>query len=57
MGEYGKAKVDNRLPIFNYPLAYNTNNREPLFYETYLGSINDVFQLEFMIDRAKSRTT
>jgi len=53
MVEYGKAKVDSGLPIFNYALAYDTNNREPLFYETYPGSINDVSQLQFMIDRAK----
>lgn len=53
MVEYGKAKVDSGLPIFNYALAYDTKNREPLFYETYPGSINDVSQLEFMIDRAK----
>ena len=53
MVEYGKAKVDNGLPIFNYAIAYDTKNKEPLFYETYPGSINDVFQLQYMIDRAK----
>ena len=53
MVEYGKAKVDTGLPIFNYALAYDTKNREPLFYETYPGSINDVSQLQFMIERAK----
>jgi transposase len=53
MVEYGKAKVDNSLPIFNYALAYDTKNREPLFYETYPGSINDVSQLEFLINKAK----
>jgi transposase len=53
MVEYGKAKVDSGLPIFNYALAYDTTNREPLFYETYPGSINDVSQLQFMIDKAK----
>lgn len=53
MVEYGKAKVDCGLPIFNYAIAYDTKNREPLFYETYPGSINDVSQLQFMIDRAR----
>ena len=53
MVEYGKAKADSGLPIFNYALAYDTTNREPLFYETYPGSINDVSQLQFMIDKAK----
>lgn len=50
--EYGKAKVDEGLPIFNYSVACDTANREPLFYELYPGSINDVSQLECMIDKA-----
>lgn len=52
MAEFGKAKEDKGLPVFNYALAYDTKNREPLFYETYPGSINDVSQLQFMIDKA-----
>lgn len=52
MVEYGKAKVDCGLPIFNYALAYDTNNKEPLFYEKYPGSINDVSQLQFMLEKA-----
>jgi transposase len=52
MAEYGKAKEDKGLPVFNYALAYDTKNKEPLFYETYPGSINDVSQLQFMIDKA-----
>lgn len=52
MVEFGKAKVDNKLSIFNYAIAYDTKNREPLFYEAYPGSINDVSQLQFMIDKA-----
>lgn len=51
--EYGHAKVDVGLPIFNYSVAYDTDNREPLFYEQYPGSINDVSQLQFMLDKAK----
>ncbi|MDD2402735.1 MAG: transposase [Clostridia bacterium] len=52
MLEYGHAKVDQGLPIFNYSIAYDTRNKEPLFYEAYPGSINDVSQLQFMIDKA-----
>lgn len=50
--EYGHAKVDTGAPIFNYSVAYDLNNREPLFYEEYAGSINDISQLEFMLDKA-----
>lgn len=39
MVEYGAAKVDAGLPIFNYAVAYDVNNREPLTYEKYPGSI------------------
>ncbi len=50
--EFGHAKVDTGTPIFNYAIAYDTTNREPLFYEEYSGSINDVSQLEFMLGKA-----
>lgn len=50
--EYGHPKVDTGTRIFNYAVAYDTKNREPLFYEEYSGSINDVSQLEFMLDKA-----
>lgn len=50
--EYGHAKADTGEPIFNYSIAYDTQNKEPLFYEEYSGSINDVSQLEFMIGKA-----
>ncbi len=50
--ECGHPKVDVGLPVFNYAIAYDTDNKEPLFYEKYPGSINDVFQLEYMIDKA-----
>jgi hypothetical protein len=52
MAEFGKSKTGSDLPIFNYSVAYDTKNREPLFYETYPGSINDVSQLGFMVDKA-----
>ena len=50
--EFGKAKVDLGLPIFNVGLAMDQNNRIPLFYELYPGSINDVSQFKFMVDKA-----
>ena len=40
--------------IFNYAIAYDTKNREPLFYELYPGSINDISQLQCTIDKAKA---
>lgn len=53
MIEYGVAKVDTGLPIFNYAIGYDVNNREPLMYEKYPGSINDVSQLQYMIEKVK----
>lgn len=52
IAEFGNAKVDIGKPIFNYSIAYDTHNREPLFYEKYPGSINDVSQLQIMLDKA-----
>jgi len=51
--EYGKAKDDMRLPIFNYSIAFDQNNEEPLFYEEYPGSIVDVSQLRYMLEKAE----
>jgi hypothetical protein len=53
MVEFGEAKVDVGAPIFNYSIAYDTKNAKPLFYETYLGSIADISQLESMLGKAK----
>lgn len=50
--EFGHPKDDQGLPVFNYAIAYDTHNSEPLFYEKYPGSINDISQLEFMLDKA-----
>ena len=50
--EYGHPKVDIGEPIFNYSIAYDTHNKEPLFYEEYSGSINDVSQLEYTVGKA-----
>lgn len=53
MVEFGEPKVDVGTPVFNYSIAYDTKNAKPLFYETYLGSIADISQLEFMLGKAK----
>ena len=52
MVEFGHPKVDVGKPVFNYAVAYDTHNQEPLFYEKYLGSLNDICQLQFMLDKA-----
>ena len=52
--EFGHAREDRGLPIFNYSIAYDCNNREPLFYETYPGSIVDISQLQLMLNKAVS---
>ena len=51
--EYGYAKDDKELPIFNYSIAYDTTNREPLFYEEYPGSIVDISQLQYTLEKAQ----
>ena len=53
MVEFGEPKVDVGSPVFNYSIAYDTKNSKPLFYETYLGSIADISQLEYMLGKAK----
>lgn len=50
--EFGHAKEEKGLPVFNYSIAYDCNNREPLFYESYPGSIVDVSQLQLMLNKA-----
>ena len=52
--EYGHAKVDVGKAIYNYSIAYDCNNNEPLFYEEYPGSIVDVAQLQWAIEKAKN---
>ena len=51
--ELGHAKEGIERDIFNYSIAYDRNNREPLFYEAYPGSIVDVSQLQFTLKKAK----
>ena len=49
--EYGKAKDEKGLPVFNIALAFDKTNRIPLFYEEYPGSITDVSQFVYMVDK------
>lgn len=50
--EFGKPKVDIGCEIFNVGVAFDKTNKEPLFYEFYPGSIPDVSELKFLVDKA-----
>jgi hypothetical protein len=52
--EFGKPKDDKGLPIFNLSLAFDKTNRIPLFYEEYPGSIADVSQFRYFVDKILS---
>ena len=52
--EYGKAKDEKGLPVFNVGVAFDRNNKVPLFYEEYPGSITDVSQFTCMVDKVKA---
>lgn len=52
--EFGNAKEDKGLPIINIGIATEATNQIPLFYDTYCGSINDVSQFEFFVNKAKA---
>ncbi|HAX51929.1 MAG TPA: transposase [Lachnospiraceae bacterium] len=54
IAEFGHPKDGKDYPIFNYSIAYDHDNREPLFYEEYPGSIIDMSQLQIMLEKAKS---
>ena len=54
LAEYGHEKEKQDKPIYNYSVAYDRNNRLPLFYEQYPGSVNDVSQLQYMLERASA---
>ena len=53
LAEYGHAKDDKNYPIINYSIGYDHANRIPLFYEEYPGSIVDVSQLDYMINKTE----
>lgn len=52
LAEIGHEKVKMDKPIFNCAIAYDCDHSEPLFYEAYPGSINDVAQLQIMLEKA-----
>lgn len=49
--EFGRAKDDKGLPIVNLSVVYDKDNQVPLLYEIYPGSINDVSQLQYLVDK------
>ncbi len=51
--EYGHPKEDAGAPIINYSIAYDMKNEEPLLYESYPGSIIDVSQLQYVIEKIR----
>jgi transposase len=51
LAEFGHAKTDIGSAIINYSVGYDLKNKEPLFYEAYPGSINDVSQLRVMLGK------
>jgi len=53
MADYGHPKVDVGKPIVNVGLATKQNDGTPLFYEEYDGSIVDVSQCRYMVNRCK----
>ena len=54
MVEFGHPKDDQGKAIFNLSIAYDRNNREPLFYEAYPGSITDVSQFQCTLAKAEA---
>ncbi len=53
LAEFGHAKDDDGKPIINYSVGYDSENKVPLFYEAYPGSIVDVSQLQYTLETAK----
>lgn len=51
--EFGHPKDEQGTAIINYSIAYDTKNATPLFYEDYPGSIVDITQLQYMLEKAK----
>ncbi len=54
LAEFGHAKDDKDKPVINYSIAYDRDNKEPLFYEAYPGSVVDISQLQYMLEKANS---
>ena len=47
-------KEDTGAPVINYSVAYDRNNAKPLYYEDYPGSIVDVSQLQYMLEKKQA---
>ena len=54
MVEMGHSKNGVEEEIFNYSIAYDRDNQEPLYYEAYPGSVPDTSQLRHTLAKAKS---
>jgi len=52
LAEYGHEKDKQGKQVYNFSIGYDSTNRIPLFYEQYPGSVNDVSQLQFMLEKA-----
>ena len=50
--EYGHPKEDISAPVINYSVAYDRSNEKPLYYEDYPGSIVDISQLQYTLEKA-----
>ena len=50
--EYGHPKEDMGTPVINYSVAYDESNARPLYYEDYPGSIVDISQLQYTLEKA-----
>lgn len=51
--EYGHPKVDIGLPQINLSYAIDQSRSLPLFYELYPGSITDMAQFKYMVDKVE----
>lgn len=53
MAQPGHSKDGVEGPIFNYAIGYDVENKTPLFYEWYPGSVPDVSQIEYIVGKVK----
>ena len=54
MADYGHPKIDIGEPVVNVGIASKQDDGTPLFYEDYEGSIVDVSQCRYMVNRCLS---
>lgn len=54
LAEFGHAKDDKGVPIVGVALAFDQTNQVPLLVEIYPGSLNDVRQLKYLIDKLET---